>query len=196
MSIAKNIYNLRKKINLSQESLAEKIGVTRQTISNWESGISTPDLKQSKELSKIFNVTIDELADNEIKDVLIKKTSNIEKLAGITIKFIQIMSFLLIVAIAAIIFFANYFKTSPKESYLIEYCKIDNQEKYYKIVFDKDGEIIELITDIDYLNKNIADITINGKFKDELTIINYIQKYIKEQNGICGITPSVKTSVK
>lgn len=196
MSIAKNIYNLRKKINLSQESLAEKIGVTRQTISNWESGISTPDLKQSKELSKIFNVTIDELADNEIKDVLIRKTSNIEKLAGITIKFIQIMSFLLIVAIAAIIFFANYFKTSPKESYLIEYCKIDNQEKYYKIVFDKYGEIIELITDIDYLNKNIADITINGKFKDELTIINYIQKYIKEQNGICGITPSVKTSVK
>lgn len=196
MSIAKNIYNLRKKINLSQESLAEKIGVTRQTISNWESGISTPDLKQSKELSKIFNVTIDELADNEIKDVLIKKTSNIEKLAGITIKFIQIMSFLLIVAIAAIIFFANYFKTSPKESYLIEYCKIDNQEKYYKIEFDKDGEIINLKTDIDYLNKNIADITINGKFKDELTIINYIQKYIKEQNGICGITPSVKTSVK
>ena len=196
MSIAKNIYNLRKKINLSQESLAEKIGVTRQTISNWESSISTPDLKQSKELSKIFNVTIDELADNEIKDVLIKKTSNIEKLAGITIKFIQIMSFLLIVAIAAIIFFANYFKTSPKESYLIEYCKIDNQEKYYKIEFDKDGEIINLKTDIDYLNKNLSDITINGKFKDELTIINYIQKYIKEQNGICGITPSVKTSVK
>lgn len=196
MSIAKNIYNLRKKINLSQESLAEKIGVTRQTISNWESGVSTPDLKQSKELSKIFNVTIDELADNEIKDVLIKKTSNIERLAGITIKFIQIMSFLLIVAIAAIILFANYFKTSPKESYLIEYCKIDNQEKYYKIEFDKDGEIINLKTDIDYLNKNIADITINGKFKDELTIINYIQKYIKEQNGICGITPSVKTSVK
>lgn len=196
MSIAKNIYNLRKKTNLSQESLAEKIGVTRQTISNWESGISTPDLKQSKELSKIFNVTIDELADNEIKDVLIKKTSNIEKLAGITIKFIQIMSFLLIVAIAAIIFFANYFKTSPKESYLIEYCKIDNQEKYYKIEFDKDGKIIDLKTDIDYLNKNISDITINGKFKDELTIINYIQKYIKEQNGICGITPSVKTSVK
>lgn len=196
MSIAKNIYNLRKKTNLSQESLAEKIGVTRQTISNWESGISTPDLKQSKELSKYLNVTIDELADNEIKDVLIKKTSNIEKLAGITIKFIQIMSFLLIVAIAAIIFFANYFKTSPKESYLIEYCKIDNQEKYYKIEFDKDGKIIDLKTDIDYLNKNISDITINGKFKDELTIINYIQKYIKEQNGICGITPSVKTSVK
>lgn len=106
------------------------------------------------------------------------------------------MSFLFIVAIASIIFFANYFKVSPKESYLIEYCKIDNQEKYYKIEFDKDGEIIALKTDIDYINKNISDITIDGKFKDELTIINYIQKYIKEQNGICGITPSVKTYVK
>ena len=54
MNIGQNILNLRKGANLSQEQLAEKMGVTRQTISNWELDESSPDLKQGKELSKIF----------------------------------------------------------------------------------------------------------------------------------------------
>ena len=54
MNIGQNILNLRKGANLSQEPLAEIIGVTRQTISNWELDESSPDLKQSKALSKIF----------------------------------------------------------------------------------------------------------------------------------------------
>ena len=61
MNIGKNILNLRKGANLSQEQLAEKMGVTRQTISNWELDESSPDLKQGKELSKIFNVSLDDL---------------------------------------------------------------------------------------------------------------------------------------
>ena len=62
MSIGEKILNLRKKANLSQEQLAEKLGVTRQTISNWELNESSPDLKQGKELSKIFHVSLDDLA--------------------------------------------------------------------------------------------------------------------------------------
>ncbi len=68
MDIGKNILKLRKKQGLSQEQLAEKMGVTRQTISNWELGESSPDLKQAKELSKIFNISLDKLVDN-IEDV-------------------------------------------------------------------------------------------------------------------------------
>ena len=62
MNIGQNILNLRKGANLSQEQLAEKMEVTRQTISNWELNESSPDLKQAKELSKIFNVSLDNLA--------------------------------------------------------------------------------------------------------------------------------------
>ena len=62
MNIGHNILNLRKGANLSQEQLAEKMEVTRQTISNWELNESSPDLKQAKELSKIFNVSLDNLA--------------------------------------------------------------------------------------------------------------------------------------
>lgn len=61
MNIGQNILNLRKSAKLSQEQLAEKIGVTRQTISNWELEESSPDLKQAKALSKIFNVSLDDL---------------------------------------------------------------------------------------------------------------------------------------
>lgn len=52
METGNKISELRKKNNLSQEELAEKIGVARQTISKWELGETSPDIKQSKELSK------------------------------------------------------------------------------------------------------------------------------------------------
>lgn len=65
MSIGKSIFNLRKKKGLSQEQLAEYMGVTRQTISNWELGESSPDIKQAKELADIFGVTIDGLVNRK-----------------------------------------------------------------------------------------------------------------------------------
>ena len=67
------LQDLRKKQNLSQEQLAEKIGVARQTISKWELGESAPDLEQSKKLSQIFNVSLDEWTNNNIKKCIITK---------------------------------------------------------------------------------------------------------------------------
>ena len=80
MEIGNKILELRKKNNLSQEALAEKIGVSRQTISKWELGETSPDIKQAKELSKVFNVSLDELTDNDIKNVLEAKVSNTQVL--------------------------------------------------------------------------------------------------------------------
>ncbi len=76
MDIGQNILNLRKSANLSQEQLAEKMGVTRQTISNWELNESSPDLKQGRELSKIFNVSLDDLAGDSTFEYLGSKDSN------------------------------------------------------------------------------------------------------------------------
>ena len=50
MEIGKKIMELRKKNGFSQEELAEKVGVARQTISKWELSETSPDLKQAKEL--------------------------------------------------------------------------------------------------------------------------------------------------
>ena len=64
MIIGKNIHELRKKRKLSQEEIAEKINVTRQTVSNWETGQTVPDLYQAKELAKVLEISIDELFEN------------------------------------------------------------------------------------------------------------------------------------
>lgn len=64
--LGQNLQKLRKQANLSQEQLAEKIDVARQTISNWELGETTPNPDQLKKLSLEFNISIDKLLDNVI----------------------------------------------------------------------------------------------------------------------------------
>ena len=61
MKLGEKILELRKKNGFSQEQLGEKINVTRQTISNWELGETSPNPEQLKLLSKVLNVSIDEL---------------------------------------------------------------------------------------------------------------------------------------
>lgn len=63
--LSEKIYILRRKNGLSQEQLAEKIGVSRQAISKWEGGLSTPELDKLKALSEYFHITIDELTGNQ-----------------------------------------------------------------------------------------------------------------------------------
>lgn len=70
MELGKNIYTLRKAKGFSQEVLAEKVKVTRQTISNWELGETSPNPEQLILLSSILGKSIDELVGNEIKHEL------------------------------------------------------------------------------------------------------------------------------
>ena len=67
--LSEKIYTLRRKNGLSQEQLAEKIGVSRQAISKWEGGLSTPELDKLKALSEYFQITIDELTENHTTSV-------------------------------------------------------------------------------------------------------------------------------
>lgn len=60
-----NLIQLRKYNRLSQEDLAEKVGVTRQAIAKWESGETVPDLEKCRLLAEIFEVSLDDLANHE-----------------------------------------------------------------------------------------------------------------------------------
>lgn len=61
MAFHKNLYQLRKSSGLSQEELAEKLNVSRQTISKWELGESSPDMEKLIILSDFFHISLDEL---------------------------------------------------------------------------------------------------------------------------------------
>lgn len=96
MSLGERITSLRKRDNLSQEELAEKVGVARQTISKWELEETAPDIRQAQELSRIFKVSLDDLVGNEIENIVVEKVSNTEKLAGLIIKMLKIAGIVLL----------------------------------------------------------------------------------------------------
>jgi AbrB family looped-hinge helix DNA binding protein len=61
--IGKNLQKLRKQKNMTQEALAEQVGVARQTIAKWETGESTPDLEVSGRLANVLGVALDDLVN-------------------------------------------------------------------------------------------------------------------------------------
>lgn len=65
MELYEKLYELRRASGMSQEELAEKLGVSRQAVSKWESGATQPELSKLIELSKLYSVSVDELLSLE-----------------------------------------------------------------------------------------------------------------------------------
>ena len=186
MEIGKKIMELRKKNGLSQEELAEKIGVARQTISKWELGETSPDLKQAKELSKVFKVSLDELVNNDIKDVLIEKTSNTEKLAGLILKLIKFMIVFIIVLpillIALRIIFKNIHKMNSGRLMNVSIkCNLHDETYGYEFIYyETTGEIKEAGGDGYLIN-----ITNANNYSDAYQALDVIDAYVKNNGGTC-----------
>ena len=66
MTLGNHLYNARKKSGLSQEDVAAKLGVSRQTISKWELDETLPDIRQAKRLAVLYHLSLDELIDFDI----------------------------------------------------------------------------------------------------------------------------------
>ena len=186
MEIGNKIMELRKKNGLSQEDLAEKVGVTRQTISKWELGETSPDLKQAKELSKIFNVSLDELTDNDIKNILVEKTSNTEKLAGLILKLIKFIVIIIIVipillVVTRIIFKNIHEHNSGRLMNVSIECSLHDETYGYEFIYyETTGEIKEAGGD-SYLG-NITDVF---KYEDAYLALDKIDFYVKNNGGTC-----------
>jgi transcriptional regulator with XRE-family HTH domain len=172
MELGNKLLELRKSKGFSQENLAEKLKVSRQTISKWELNESSPDLKQAKQLSEIFKVSLDELVNNDVSNIIIEKISNTERLAQLTIKIIKGIGVLVAVAILLGIIYSLFhteawfvgegrqFKCSiAKESYNIEMWSYNdgeyNKNKGYKNYWSCLNCNLEQLTNIKkYINYN------------------------------------------
>lgn len=66
-TLGMNLADARRKKGLTQEAVAEKLGVSRQTVSKWETGESLPDIRQAKRLSQLYSMTLDELVDFDLE---------------------------------------------------------------------------------------------------------------------------------
>lgn len=188
MNLGKKIAELRKKNNLSQEELAEKVGVARQTISKWEIGDTTPDINQVKIISKIFNISIDELVDNDINNVIVEKVSNTEKLAGITIKILKVFGIMLIIFITLIFLFVIIFMVDmPRNDYDIVgrtkiSCNLDNEEYVYEAEYNKNYQVINSGGDAYIMNHTDIE-----SYEDVNKIVAHIEDYFKDHGGKCTV---------
>ncbi len=81
MEFSKKLYELRKKKGLSQEELASKLNVSRQTLSKWELGESTPDMEKLVLLSDYFHLSLDELVlGKEMENKTVIKENTMAKI--------------------------------------------------------------------------------------------------------------------
>ena len=177
MNIGSTISELRKKNNLTQEQLAEKLNVTRQTISKWECNETSPSIEDASKLANIFNVSLDELVGN--KNVLEEKVSNVERLAGIIIKILKVIGVLIIIyfillVVGFLIFSSG--KTSTELTGRVT-CTLKGITETYQVA-EKDGKL--------EVSNNINDIINTKSYNNANDILNAIINYYEENNGSCA----------
>ena len=127
MNFVSNLQKLRKRENMSQEALAEKLDVTRQSVSKWESGASYPEMDKLISICKIFNVDMDTLVNGVLdekkqdkettintKDILDKFNTLMKKIVCLfeSMSFKEIIEFLVTVFLLIIIILIG---TIPKD---------------------------------------------------------------------------------
>lgn len=186
--LGEKIISERKKCKLSQEDLAEKLGITRQTISNWELNETSPDLKQASKLCDIFNISLDELTgkENAILTKLDKTESNskliikLVKTVGITL---GTLIFILLCIVSIYIYSTNYYTAEPTATGEGRFCYYNGKISNYTVMKNNsDGSLSYDVGDINIIN----DLDLyNIKTGEPKEILEKIVKYIKDNGGTC-----------
>lgn len=162
---------LRKENNLTQEELAEKLNVSRQAITKWESGDGTPDIENLKQISILFNTTIDELVkeDKNITAEIKEKYTYMEELEIDHTKHFDIH----ISKIHELNILPNTEEKvkiellSNEEENLSETFKIKFDNLYNKLDIDINSkrQVQDIIINMYLPEKYISDIELNSKIK-------------------------------
>lgn len=182
MLFNEKIKKIRKESNLTQEELSEKLNVSRQAITKWETGEGIPDIENLKQISNLFNISIDELVKEDLDaNVNVKKRFNF-------IKEIEIDHTKHFDINISKIYELNI-KPNKDEKVKVELTSNEEIEDVYKIIFDdkydnldidiKSKKMIEDLTiNILLPKKYINDIELNSKIKT-LNISNLDLKKIE-----------------
>ena len=183
MDLGQKIQKLRKQNKFSQEQLGELIGVTRQTISNWELNDSAPDIRQAKQLAKIFNISLDELTDNDNKEIITKQLANIKNLSKTTLS-ISIIHCLLFISIIIVITIAviNYYKVTPIKQAVEINCQIADNTFYYRLDLDiKTKEITAFNTNDEEMKQNFK----YNPYENYENVLEQIKSKVINKGGKC-----------
>ena len=172
MGLDERLLELRKKEHLSQEEVADKLNVSRQTVSKWETGQSTPDFDKILPLCELFNISTDELIKGEKEDeerVVVNNTTEIRKkrAKGIGIGILSYFIAVVWIMIAIPVLFINPIVASGiflliggiGTTYIVYTCIVYKKEKEKKDedpLLKKIESIVSMITLTIYLLVSFA----------------------------------------
>lgn len=176
MNFGDNLKKLRKLKKLSQEDLAEKVGVSRQSVSKWETGDAYPEMNNILELCKILHCNINDLVndsiidleslDEEVKKKAVKLKKEQQKIMkGLSEAIIVISKICKVVLTICIPIFVIAMLIAP---FLINSINVKNDE----LIFKGSNKKIELITE----NSNVI-LKYNGNEIDDKDFTNIVIKY-------------------
>ena len=155
MELGKQIKNCRQEANLSQEELAERVYVSRQTISNWENDKSYPDVNSLVLLSEVFHISLDKLIKGdidrmreEIKKEEVTKLNHYGRIYGILLAVVLLSAVPLAMWLGAWFFlpWGILYATAMYFALKVEKIKKDNDIQTYKeIVAFTEGKRLDEI---------------------------------------------------
>ena len=155
--IGKYISKKRKELKITQEQLAEKLGVTDRSVSRWENGKSMPDVSLFKQLCEVLNITLDELLSGEDKPQSSHETINYIKYQRklYLYKLITVVIISILIICGLLYFFFKPFQLEFNDT--IDYAKpiynIDDNTKLYSR-FDKNYYVKNTKIDLSEVLKN------------------------------------------
>lgn len=186
MTFGNKLSKIRKENKLTQEALSERINVTRQTISNWEQDITSPSANELKELSKALSVSIDELLDNNLDNIILKNVETTKKETKLIKRILTILFIIIVISIILFILLMirsnNHVKAYTIVGESIIKCILDKEEHSLQIEYNYNMEPI--ITGGDNFFMSHLDLE---KYNDVYKIEAHIDDYFKDHNGKCEI---------
>ena len=202
--LSENIRNFRKQKGYSQEMVAEKLNVVRQTVSKWEKGYSVPDADLLERMAELFEVSVDELLSGEketqpppemgeiarqlahINEQLARQNrirKRVWKCVGIVLACFAALVVLYVIA------FAAFHVVTDSDEQRITYevrCTLDGQEYLYGIVCDGQYQILEAGGDAWIANHVQVE-----QYDDANVLLAQIEDYFELRGGTCEIAQVV-----
>ena len=201
--LGENIKILRKEKGYTQETLAERLNVVRQTISKWEKGISVPDAEMLNELSELFEVPVSKLLGSNINEEEAENNSKMDEVAKqlailneqlasqaarkrktakrivmgiiIAIAGIILLFFLYIVALVA---FRSHVASQTEYYRTSIECELNGETYGYEILYDQNRRVHECGGDV-YISNHV-DL---GAYNDVGEMTAHIEDYFTEHGG-------------
>lgn len=196
MKFDENLRAFRKQKEFSQEYLAEKMNVSRQTISKWENGTAMPDLKKLTDLASLFDVSMDELLGTSAPDYKTSESDNAElevlkqafdeykiKNKKTTIIFGAVSTALVVALIIATVNLSNSIANLQSRV-----NSLPSGQVIYQNDSDDDGSIL---SDVDYF---VSKVDRDNPDKVEMTFTYAPKTYVKGTSVKFVVTDALKST--